>query len=111
MVGIKFEDLRADQNLNLPPRLPKTALIRAVDLRSERDLDGSKGMVYAHIIAQIKIPKVQIFLRNSLLSEDRLGMGASSLPGDASRLLRNYTPTRTQNIGISQDRLLCIPKR
>ena len=64
MVGIKFEDLRADQNLNLPPRLPKTALIRAVDLRSERDLDGSKGMVYAHIIGQIKIPKVQIFLRN-----------------------------------------------
>ena len=64
MMGIKLEDLRADQNLNLPPRLPKTALIRAVDLRSERDLDGSKGMVHAHIIAQIKIPKVQIFLRN-----------------------------------------------
>ena len=64
MVGINLEYLRADQNHNLPPRLPKTALIRAVDLRSERDLDGLKGMVHAHIIGQIKIPKVQIFLRN-----------------------------------------------
>ena len=64
MVGIKLEYLRADQNLNLPPRLPKTALIRAVDLRSERDLDGSKGTVHAHIVGQIKIPKVQIYLRN-----------------------------------------------
>ena len=64
MVGIKLEYLRADQNLNLPPRLSKTALVRAVDLRSDRDLDGSKGTVHAHIVGQIKIPKVQIYLRN-----------------------------------------------
>ena len=61
--------LRADQNLDLPPRLPKTALTRAVDLRSERDLDGKEGMAQAHTMKGFRLPEGQIFRIRSPLSQ------------------------------------------
>ena len=60
------------------------------------------------------IEVVQVFRTSEqfadTLSGDRFEIDASSLSGDAPRLLRNYTPKRTQNVGILQSRLKYVSR-
>ena len=102
--------LRADQNLrglcSLCTEMNKPA--RGVEfLPQTSESDATRSICTG-------IEVVQVFRTSEQFADtrsgDRFEIDASSLPGDAPRSLRNYTPTRTQNVGIPQSCLKYVSR-